>query len=440
MITGRVATTALAGLLTLGAADGPPDRPAGRQADSLTLAYEVSGLRVIQRVNRGNDLVNVSLYLLGGTRQLTERTAGIEELLLAASSYGTQSFPEGLAQRAMARTGSIEVIDPEADWTVFGFIGLNQHLDSTWAVFADRLMHPTLSAQAVSRARDRMLAAVRLRFSDPDARIRVIANQVAFAGHPYALDPEGTSESLAGLTAEDLAQYARTQMVTSRMLLVVVGNVERAQVESLVTATIGRLPHGNYKWTLPPPVPHQKESHWLIEPRVLPTNYILGYFTGPSASAYDYAAFRVATDLLSSQLYRAIRVEHSLSYAAYAPFLERAVGVGGMYASTAQPERALPLMRDQIRVMHVQEISPFELHRYINHYVLDYLAQSGTDAAQADFLARAELYSGDYRQTDRYMQQLRRVAPEDIDHAVQRYMRDIQWAYLGDTLRMRGAW
>lgn len=436
----RAGVGLLAALLTLGADDGSRTRQQLVESDSLTFDYEVSGLHVVQRLNRANDLVAVSLYLLGGTRQLIERTAGIEALLLRAAANGTEHYPDGQSERSMARTGSVETLAPEADWTAVGFIVLSQDLDSAWQVFADRLMHPTLTPEAVRLARDEMLVTVRRRYSKPDERIRLIANQAAFAGHPYALDPEGTEESLRALKAEDLALYSRTQIVTSRMLLVVVGNCERAKVESLVIATIGRLPHGDYKWTLPPPVPRQKESRWLVESRVLPTNYILGYFTGPPASSDDYAAFRVATDILSSQLFQTIRVEHGLSYSAHAPFLERAVGVGGMYASTSEPDRVLPLMYEQVRFLLRNELDSFSLRRYINHYILDYLANSSSNAALADFLARAELYLGDYNLTEKYMRQLHRVDPEDIVEVADRYMRSIQWAYIGDTVRMMGKW
>jgi zinc protease len=436
----RVVVGLLAGLLSFGADREPSTWPRAADPDSLSVSYSVSGLRVIQRGNRANDLVVVSLYLLGGTRQLADSTAGIEALLLRASANGTEHYPDGQGGRAMARTGSVELFEPNVDWTMFGFIGLRPEVDSAWSVFADRLMHPTLTADGVRQARDEMRATVRQRYADPDARIQIIANRVTFAAHPYALDPEGTEESLARLTAQDLTEYARTQLVKSRMLLVVVGNIERAQVESLVTATIGRLPPGNYKWTLPPPVPRQKQSNWLIEARGLPTNYILGYFTGPAASSDDYVAFKLATGLLSSQLFETIRVEHSLSYAAYSPFLERAVAVGGLYASTPKPELVLPMMYDQIRLLLRERIDRYALHRFTNQYVLEHLAQSGTNLGQADLLARAELYLGDYRLTDKYLLQLRRVSPDDIYKAVDRYMRNIQWAYVGDTVRMAGAW
>ena len=39
--------------------------------DSVTVAYTVGGVQVIQRPNYANDVVAVHLYLLGGRRQLT---------------------------------------------------------------------------------------------------------------------------------------------------------------------------------------------------------------------------------------------------------------------------------------------------------------------------------------------------------------------------------
>lgn len=430
-------------LLGLVAGDGAgvghvPPRPL--DPDSLTTAREVAGVRIIQRINHRNDLVAVRLYLLGGTRQLTDHTAGIETLLLNAAAYGTDHHPGGQSQRAMARTGAVEVLEPEADWTVIGFITLRQDFDSAWVVFADRLTNPTLGPEAVRQARDQMLTLVRRRYADPDERIQIIANQGAFTGHPYALDPEGTEETLGAISNRDLTAYAHTQLVTSRMLLVIVGNVDTASVSALVTRTIGTLPHGAYKWTLPPPLPHQDRSHWLIETRDLPTNYILGYITGPPVSHPDYPAFRVATDLLSSRLYEKIRVERGLSYAASAPFLERAVGVGGLYASTPKPEEVLPIMYDQIRWLLQDPLDGFVLHQFVTSFRLQYVARNGSDADQADLLARAELYLGDYQKTDRFLQQLYRIGPEDVRRVADRYMRIIQWAYIGNTQRMEGHW
>lgn len=416
----------------------PPQDRVG-PTDTLTSAYEVSGVRVIQRFSQASDIVAVRLYLLGGTRQLTERNAGIEALLLRASALGTDRFPRVEAQRAMDRTGSVVTLEPELDWTVFGFTGLVGDVDAAWGVFADRLRHPTLSDQGVDRARARLLSEAHRRYTQPDERLEAIGMQALFEGHPYALDPQGTETSLAGITVDELKAYAREQVVTSRMLLAIVGNVTRAHVESLVTATLGRQPRGAYTWVLPGPPPKTK-TRWLVQHRQTQTSYLLGLFAGPEPTQRLYWAFRVATALLSSGLHRAIRSERGLSYAAYAPYHEYAVPVGGAYASTPQPDQTLLLMVGQIGELEARQLDYSGLSRFIDHFSFEYLAENATAAGQADFLARAELYLGDYRRGDEFIKRLHGVSPSDIRAVAATYMSKIQFAYLGDTTRMHGHW
>ncbi len=408
-------------------------------ADTLTTSYDVSGLHVIQRVNRSTDIVAARLYFLGGTRQLAVATAGIEALWLGATGYGTERYPGDQAWRAMARTGSVLQIESDADWSVFGFTGLAQDFDAAWDVLTQRVTQPALLDQAIVQARNRLIPQAHARYTDPDQRIQVIASQSMFPGHPYSLDPAGTEASLRGITAEQVRAYGREQVVTSRLLLVIVGNVERAHAESLVAATLGRLPRGNYQWTLPPPPP-KIPSRWLVEHRHIPTNYILCFFTGPAPTERTYWSFRVATALLSSQLNYSIRVQRSLSYAAYAPFIDRAVPIGGAYASTAKPDQVLPLMQDAVRVLQAYQLDYFVLNRFMDSYTFEYLVANATAADQADFLARAELYLGGYKRGDEFMKRLHRVSPRDVMDAANLYMSKLQYAYLGDTTRMRGHW
>jgi zinc protease len=428
-------------VLVLAGAGGAGGQSPATQAgpDTLTLSYEVSGLRVIQRVNRATDIVAARLYLLGGTRQLTEATAGIEALLLHAAGYGTARYPGDQAWRAMARTGSVVQLETDADWSVFGFTGLAADFDAAWDVFADRITQPSLTPQAISLARGRLTIRAHTRYTDPDERIHVIAGRAMFPDHPYSLDPEGTEASLRRLTAEQVRAYAREQLVTSRMLLVIVGNVERAHAESLVSATLGRLPQGAYRWTLPPPAP-KHPSRWLVEHRIIPTSYILGYFSGPPPTERSYWSFRVATALLSSQLHYSVRVRRSLSYAAYAPFIDRAIPIGGAYASTAKPDQVLSLMREAVQILQRSDIDFFALSRFLDSYTFDYLAANATAADQADFLARAELYLGGFRRGDDFIKRMRAVSANDVMTAASIYMANMQYAYLGDTTRMRGRW
>jgi zinc protease len=426
--------------LVCGSANGRAQSRPSTDPDTRTTAYDVAGVHVIQRIAPASDLVAVRLYLLGGTTQLTALTAGIEALWLNASEYGTAQFPGEEARRAMARTGCVTYIEPEADWTVFGFTGLAEDIDATWRVFADRLIHPSLSDEAVAGARGGLLSQAHRRYTQPDLRVQQLATQALFRDHPYALDPEGTEESLVNLTPADVRTYAREHLVTSRLLLAVVGNVSRAQVESLVSGSLGQLPRGDYRWTLPPaPVP-PRGSRWLVDHRPLATTYVVGYFAGPPTTSHRYWAFRVATALLSSSLHRAIRLNRGLSYAAYAPYLDQAIPVGGAYVSTPKPDEALPLLVQQIVNLGEDRLDRGVLARFIDSFSFDYLADNSSAASQADFLARAELYLGSYLRGEEFLRRMHNVAPDDIMMIARDYMTHIQYAYLGDTLRMHGAW
>ena len=130
------------------------------------------------------------------------------------------------------------------------------------------------------------------------------------------------------------------------MLVVIVGNVARPQVEKLITRTLAKLPTGNYKWTLPDTLP-VRGAGFAIERRSLPTNYILGYYLGPPAGSKDYQALRVAAAVLSGQLFAEIRSRRNLTYAVDAPFVERAIASGGLYVTTVSPDTTLALMRER---------------------------------------------------------------------------------------------
>lgn len=403
--------------------------------DSVTASYTVGDVHVIQRPNYANDVVAVRLYLLGGRRQLTPATQGIETMLVRTSKYGTAKYPGDSVRKVWARTGSDFLLEPSDDWTVVGFRAVTSEFDSSWSVFADRLMHPALAAASVALVRNQMLSALRERVLDPDGYLRLLSDSVTFFGKAYGLDPSGSEASLGALDSTALAAYERTQVVTSRMLLVVVGNVDRATVERNVAATLATLPKGAYAWSLP----HDSSSvpvPVVMRARPTATNYLLGVFQGPPASAKDYAAFRVATAMLSSFVGDMVRDQHRLSYAADAPYVDRGIAQGGVYVSTSQPAKVLPMIKGVID--SVEHIPPmyFGIHSFTDSFIFDYLAENSTDDAQADFLARAQLYRGDYKAATDAMEDLRHVNTSDVRQAARRYFSHIQFVYVGDTTRV----
>jgi zinc protease len=314
--------------------------------------------------------------------------------------------------------------------------------EETWRVLADRLMRPTLDPAEVAMVRDQFTNGLRQRKDSPESLVNALADSVAFPGHPYAIDPLGTVESVAGLTAEALRRYHREQMVKSRMLLVIVGNVPRATVERLVRETIGTLPAGGYRWSPPPPLP-TLGAGYAVAAMPVPTNYILGYYAGPPATSADHAALRIAAAVLEGRMFNEIRVKRNLTYAVAAPFVERAVAAGGLYVTTVSPDTTLALMRAVVNELKSGTITRYGLQQLVQQFITEYFLDNETNADQADFLARAQLYRGDWRLADRFVEELRRVTPQDVRRVANAYMKDVRFAYVGDpasapAARLRG--
>lgn len=404
-------------------------------ADTSTAEFAVDGLNVILRRNTANDVIAANLYLLGGAQQLTPDTQGIEPFLLAVSERGTLHYPKDSLRVAMNRTGSVISIEPEDDWTVFGLHAIRSTFDSTWALLADRIMYPTLDSADIELVRAQLLSAASQQRLNPDAELRIVADSLLFVGHPYALSPDGTEASFGTIKRATLQAYHRAQFVRTRMLLVVVGNVDRAHVESLVRSTLGKLPLGSYHWTPPPPVEDNHRA-LVVESEALPTNYIIGYYAGPPASSNDYNALRIATAILSGRFFTEIRSKRNLSYAVEAPFVERAVATGGVYVTTVEPEKTLRLMRAEIDELQNELVDPAGLRRLVQQFITDYFLKNETNADQANFLARAALYEGDYRAANEFVDALQRIRPDDVRRVAQEYMRNFRFVYIGDPQKV----
>lgn len=403
--------------------------------DSATTNYDVAGIHVIHRRAAGNDIVSANLYLLGGTRQVTAATAGIESLILSVSERGTTTFTRDQLRRQLARTGSAIVINADHDWTMFGLRTTLNGFRDTWPGFAERVVAPKLDSSDVATERGLAIAGLSQRRDSPDSWAERLADSVAFAGHAYALDPEGTAASMSSMSAATLRAYHRDQFVKSRMLLVIVGNVGRDVVDTLVRKTLGRLPAGAYKWTLPDTLPRHATTAYR-ESRPLPTNYLVGYAPGPRANDPDYAAMRIACAILSGRLFEEIRSRQTLTYAVSAPFLERAVSGVGLYVSTTDPTAALNAMREEIAALKELMIDGRSLGPLIQQFITEYFMNNETFAAQADFLARAELFQGDWRKGGGFSDALRGVTPQDIQRVMRRYFNDISFAFVGDPSKL----
>jgi zinc protease len=411
--------------------------PGRAQSPDTAITYEVNGLQIIHQPRPSTAAVfAVQLYLLGGSRQVTGRTAGVEPFLLMASQYGTTKYPGEAARRALAETGSTIHVETTRDWTSVHLAGIKAEFDSAWAVFADRIMQPTLDSAAVHATRSRLIARATRQSQSPEARAWFVAESLAYRGHPYAADPDGTVMSLRAISADDLRAYAKEQLTTSRMLLVVVGDIAPDRVRDAVGRTLGTLPRGSYTWSLPDPVLVEKPELVVVSQQSI-TNYIVGFIAGPPRTQKDYFAFQRAMMLLSGWVSYEVREKNALSYAAYVTTLDRGAPGAAIYMSTTRADSAMRVVHRVLR-SYEQEVSipRSSLRRNAEWLKTQYLYGTESAADYARTLARARLYDGDHRAAAGFADIMMKLSFGDLRAAVRKYVKNIQFAYVGDGSRV----
>jgi zinc protease len=403
--------------------------------DSTVMSYVTDSVKVVQRLNPLTNVVAVNIYLLGGSRQLTPSTQGIESMLLAASRYGTRGFPDTTLRTAWGLTGSSAVTEITNDWTMLGFRGAREEFDRSWDIISDRITAPTLSADAVEIARERMVSALRRSRANPDNEISVVSDSIVFAGHPYALSPYGTESNLAGLDSTMLSKYLKSQITRSRMLVVVAGAATRAMVEAAIHRTLARQAVGQFTWSAPPPLARSAGSVTLLA-RQTPTNYVMGVFDGPPETSEDYPAFRTATAFLGQLITKAVREQRGLSYAASASVSDRALVTGFVYVSTGKPDTVMRLILRSVATLQDPDSLPAGFTFSSDKNSLENLFRRSTSEAQVDALAHAQLLQGDYRLADNLPRRMRTVSSSSIRQAARKYMQNMRFVYAGDTARV----
>ena len=119
-----------------------------------------------------------------------------------------------------------------------------------------------------------------------------------------------------------------------------------------------------------------------------------------------------------------------------ANFRDRALTSVGLYVTTTAPDSVLTLMLGEIRTLQLFEIQTEFLRPIVQQFITEYFLENETSTAQADFLARAQLYRGDYTAGERFVAELRAVTGADVRRVAQRYFRNARWAFVGDESRV----
>jgi zinc protease len=405
-----------------------------RQA-ALVTEFDVNGLKVLVKKREGSQTVSAGLFIRGGVENITSTNAGVEAFMLNVASEASANFPRDRMRKELARMGTVIGESMNYDYSAMTMAATRTNFDRSWEIFTDVVLHPSFTKEDVDLVKARLVASLSDDEDEPDTYLQRLQEKVAYAGHPYLNRPEGTAETVSKLTAEDLRAYHQRIMQTSHLLLVIVGDLDAAQLKARMAATFGKLPRGDYKPQSLPALAFNASSVDVTS-RELPTNYVQGLFTAPPITSPDIYPMYVASSLLRDRVFEEVRVKRNLSYAPDAFLRTQAANIGGIYVTAVDANQAVRVMLNEMARLQREPVSKDDINSVIAQFLTTYYIGQETNAAQAAGLAQYELIGGGWRNSLQFLEKLRAVAPADVQRVSQKYMRNIRFVVLGNPAQI----
>ncbi|MCH9011556.1 MAG: insulinase family protein [Proteobacteria bacterium] len=235
---------------------------------------------------------------------------------------------------------------------------LTENRDTAFELLRLALNEARFDEEPIARIRSQILAGLARDSENPRVIVRRTLNKVLFPAHAYGRPVSGTTESVAGLTVEDLRRFTAERFARDVLVVGVVGDITAKELARLLDETFLGLPATAAPVDLADTTPSEEGGVVVVE-KDLPQSVVAFGHEGIERADPDFYTAYVVNYILggggfSSRLYKEIREKRGLAYSVYAylnPLDRAALVVGGVATQNERVSESLDLIRAEWRRM-----------------------------------------------------------------------------------------
>jgi zinc protease len=172
---------------------------------------------------------------LPGKRGATNLMMGLLEE--GAGNMTAQEFQT--AREALAASYSFRAFD---DTLSISARFLTENQDEALELLRQALIEPTFDQDALDRVRAQVLSGIASDEKDPNTIAGTVFDAAAFADHPYSTSIDGTVDTVAALTRDDMITAHQNTLTRDRLYVAVVGDTTAEAVGEMLDVLLGALP------------------------------------------------------------------------------------------------------------------------------------------------------------------------------------------------------
>lgn len=406
-------------------------------AQAQNKAYEttVNGVKVIVQPS-GNNIVEIQTIIKGGVQNYPADKTGIESMAMTAlTECGTMRHDKNAFKDALDKVSATVYGAANKNYSVVRMNCIKSDFDVVWPLYVEALTQPKFDPKEFARIQQDAVNSLKEQDAQPDLAIDKYADKIAFAGRSYAEDPEGTVDIIQKLTPDETKAYYQSILTRSRMVIVVVADLDRSMLETRLKIMLDGIKQGapfEFKKTFF----RVYQNTFSSESRDLATNYIEGITSGPEAGSADFDAFQVAMRIFANRHFLDVRTNNGLSYAPQAWFSSGATSVAKVSVSTTQPDKYIAVFDKLVDKIKTEGFKPDEVADMKVTYLTGFYYKNETNSAQASSIAANEVVYGDWRRSLTLVDDVKKLTTEDVSDAFRKYIGNTVWVYQGDTKKV----
>ncbi len=404
----------------------------------LTLS---NGLLVLLKEIHTAPMISHWVWYRVGSRDEHPGITGISHWVEHMQFKGTQQFPAGVLDRAIAREGGFWNAFTFTDWTTYFETLPADRIDLALRLEADRMSNSLFEPAEVDSERTVIISERQGSENEPLFRLGEEIQAAAFRVHSYHHEIIGDLPDLQSMQRDDLYRHYRTYYVPNNAVLAIAGDFQTASMLERVRQLYEPIPAGSPPPRLIRPEPPQVgERRVTVEGPEEATYLQLSYHV-PQATHPDFIPLLAMDSLLSgpgnlnmfgegisnktSRLYRAL-VEGELAvsvhggvHATIDPYL---YNLNAILRPGRSLEELLAAIEQQIQRLQSDPPPADELARAVKQARALYAYGAERITNQAFWLGFAEMFAG-YDWYLSFIDRLSQVTPQDIQRVAQTYLR-----------------
>lgn len=329
----------------------------------------------------------------GGNSQDPQGKEGVANFISAMMDEGAGDIQSAQFQEVMEEI-AMRMSWSDAKDSLYGSVEtLTQNRDKAMDLLKLAVTKPRFDTDATERIRGQLMANLIYSEKDPDKVAAKAWFATAFAGHAYGRSSNGTRETLASITSEDLHAFHKRTFAKDNLKVVVVGDITEQELGRMLDHVFGELPDKAGLFPVAKTAPVNSGTQSIIEMDVPQSVAIFG-FGAMERKDPDYMAAFVVNHIIggggfSAKLMEEVREKRGLAYSVYSylqPFQHTSILSGSVATKNAAMAESLDIIRAELKKMAENGPSQVDLDAAKNYLVGSYALRFDTAAKIASQL------------------------------------------------------